>query len=194
MTKATVKDIAPEIELLVASMRRYPLDWIVVYCNPQCERRAYRGMMEKGVFAYLPEQIVERRQPRSKKKFTVRKSLFTRYLFAGVDPSRGQSLDQVRACDGVEGIVSFDQNKAPVRVDLDDLCSVIKRLNVGESIKDGTWIKVGETLHLVAGVFAGFEMAVTAYQEGADVVRGEVSLLSGKTPVIAPVDHVKRSA
>ncbi|WP_298958399.1 transcription termination/antitermination NusG family protein [uncultured Roseibium sp.] len=189
---AEKKKLNTEVELLKALVRSYPLLWCVVFANPKCERRAFMGLMEAGVIAHLPEESFERKQPRSKKKFTVRKPIFTRYLFAGIDPANGQDWSKVQACDGVEGIVSLDGTGRPYLIDRLDMVSLIDRLNTGERIADGSFIQVGKVLQLVKGPFSGFDVRVTAYEAASETFRGEVSVFGRSTPLTASVDDLGR--
>lgn len=186
------KKIDTNTELLKGLVGRYPLDWCVVYTNPKCERRAFLGMMQAGILAYLPQETFKRQQPKSKKSITVRKPVFTRYLFAGIDPARGQCWSDVRACDGVEGLVTIEESGAPYPLSAEEIVRLMERLNDAERIKEGSFIQVGAVLQLVKGVFSGFDVSVTAYEEGANRFKGEVALFGGKTPGSFDIDDVRR--
>lgn len=181
-----------EIELLKALVRSYPLLWCVVYANPRCERRAFMGLIDSGLIAHLPEETVTRKQRRSKKTFVVRKPVFTRYLFAAINPQAGQDWAHVRACDGVEGIVSLEASGVPYLIDRDEMVSLIDRLDTGKRIPDGSFIQVGKVLRLVKGPFSGFDVTVTAYECAAETFRGEVSVFGRATPLTACIDDLKR--
>lgn len=190
----TDKSVEAEVELLMAFCKRYPLKWIVVYSNVNCERRAFRGLMAKGIFAWLPERTVERLQGRMRRKFTVRKPLFTRYVLVGLDPSLGQTVDDVCACDGVEGVVKITQNGVARSLAVEEVTRLMAELSKQPNIKDGTIIKIDDTFQIIVGPFAGFELKATAYAEGSSRVTGDVSVLGGKTSVEIDVDHLKKSA
>lgn len=190
----TDKSVEAEVELLMAFCKRYPLKWIVVYSNVNCERRAFRGLMAKGIFAWLPERLVERKQGRSNKKYTVRKPLFSRYILVGLDTNLGQTVDDVLACDGVEGIVKITQNGTAHALTADEVARVMAELSKQPDIKDGTIIMIGDVLGIIVGPFSGNELKVTAYEEGSSRVTGDVSVLGGKTSVEIDVDHLKKSA
>lgn len=193
MTKSDKKTskVAPEIELLAALVRRYPLDWYIVYCNPRCERRAFRGLMDKGIFAWLPEQDVERKQPKTKRKFTVRMPIFTRYVFVGLDPLMRQSFGDVRLCDGVEGFVKSEETGEPVAIRADKLWPLFSNLYASAKVKPGTRFKIGENLEITAGVFAGFDLKVTEVDEERSIVNGEVDIFGRATAATVSVDDVK---
>lgn len=186
------KKLNTEVELMKSLVKGYPLRWCVVHANPRCERRAFMGLIEGGVVAHLPEETFERKQAKSKKKIVVRKPIFTRYLFAGIDVKAGQDWSHVRKCDGVEGIVSLDGSGKPYELSRDEMVSLIERLNTGERIADGTFIQVGKVLQLIAGPFAGFDVKITGYEEAAERVRGEVSIFGRSTVMTASVDDLGR--
>lgn len=184
------KKVNTEVELLKALVRGYPLSWCVVYANPKCERRAFMGLIEGGVVAHLPEETFERKQPKSKKRITVRKPIFSRYLFAGIDPEDGQDWSHVRKCDGVEGILSLEESGKPYTLSRPEMVSLIDRLNTGERIADGSFIQVGKVLQLIKGPFSGFDVTVTGYQAMADEFQGEVSVFGRSTRLTASVDDL----
>ncbi|MEO0955779.1 MAG: transcription termination/antitermination NusG family protein [Pseudomonadota bacterium] len=183
--------IAPEIELLSSFVGRYPLNWYIAYCNPRCERRAFRGLMDKGILAWLPEQDVERKQPKTKRKFTVRMPIFTRYIFVGVDPLRRQSVGDVRTCDGIEGLVKIEETGVPYQVSADSLVPLFKRVYDDNKIKAGSRFKIGEFLEITAGAFAGFSFEVSAVEEDRQIIHGDVEIFGRQTQVTLPVDDVK---
>lgn len=194
MTKATVKELAAEHELLLGFAQRYPLDWVVVYCNPKCEPRALAGLMAMGILAYLPQRSVKRKQGRGKQWLDVNVPMFTRYLFAGVDRSIGQSVDNVRACDGVEGIVSFAEDGAPLRLRIDDLCRVVRSVVSGEKVKECLLFEIGDAVRIIEGPFTGFDLTVSAYAKGMEALRGDVSIFGRDTTLTLEVDAVRAKA
>ncbi|MBG6202674.1 transcription antitermination factor NusG [Labrenzia sp. EL_13] len=186
------KKLSTEIELLKALVRGYPLLWCVVHANPKCERRAFMGLIEAGVIAHLPEESFERKQPRSKKKITLKKPMFCRYLFAGIDVNAGQDFSLVRKCDGVEGILSIEENGKPHLLEASEMVSLIDRLNTGKRIADGSFIQVGKVLQLIKGPFAGFDVEITGYEQAREMFRGEVNVFGRRTALTACVDDLGR--
>lgn len=191
VTMTTATKVQPEMALLAGMVGRYPLKWVVCYTNPQCERRAFQSLMAAGIMAWLPEMTIERQQARSKKKFTVRKPMFTRYVFAGLDALRRQSYGDTRACDGVEGLVTAEKDGKPVDLGSDVMACLIRRLNGTDEVTAGQLFQVGQRLRIEVGAFAGLTMDVTRHDDGAEVVGGEVNLFGRATPVTLPVDSVK---
>lgn len=188
------KSISAEVELLMAYCRRFPLNWVVAYSNVNCERRAFRGLMDKGLFAWLPERIVERVQPKTRKKFKVRKPLFTRYVLIGIDRENGQTTEDILSCDGIEGLVRITENGAARTLKPTEVANVMERIGRDPMIKDGTVIKIGQHLALIAGPFQGFDLTVTAYEEGANRLKGDVAMLGRETSVEVDIDDLKISA
>jgi len=207
MSKAKVKrpDIVFNLELLKALVNQSSVEWIVIHTNPKCERRAHDALMAKGLLAYLPMECVERPYGLSTKKkkggtYTVKRPMFARYLFAGIDRSKGQCADDVRACDGVEGIVCFRESGRPARVRKELLCKVIDVSHgtfEDEPLPDGfiAWLAdldKGHMLGLVKGVWSGIDFAFTGYSEAKQRVYGAFESKIGKVLVDVPVDAVKR--
>ena len=173
------------------------LDWYLVWTNPRCEARAFAGIMARGVTVYRPMVCTQRRDYRSKKVREVRKGMFVRYLFVGLDRERGQGFADVRACDGVEGLVSFDAEGAPLGVPASDLRRVMVYDASGEAGRAkarGVSFAIGEKLRIIAGAFAGFDSKVTAYDARKAELETELSVFGRPTRVKLDVDSVRKRA
>ncbi|MCK7615195.1 transcription termination/antitermination NusG family protein [Roseibium sediminicola] len=207
MSKAKVKrpEIIHSLDLLKALVNQSSVEWLVIHTNPKCEARARDGLMAKGLLAYLPIECIERPYGMNTRKkaggtYTVKRPMFARYLFAGIDLSKGQSVDDVRACDGVEGVVCFRESGRPARVRKKLLCEVIDVEHgtfEDEPVPDGfiAWLaqlEGGTMLGLVKGVWSGIDFAFTGYSEAKQRVYGTHDTKIGKVLVDVPVDAVKR--
>ena len=170
-------------------------DWYLVWTNPRCEERAMAGMLAKGLAVYRPVLVEKRRDYRSKKVRECERGMFTRYLFAGLDRARGQCFADVRSCDGVEGLVSFDADGAPLAVPLGDLKRVIAyaaNWSAGQKDMLPVSFKIGEVVRIISGPFSGFKAEVCAYTRRK--LKAEVSILGGSVPVTLGVDSVRKRA
>lgn len=170
-------------------------DWYLVWTNPRCEERAMWGMLAKGLAVYRPVLVEKRRDYRSKKVRECERGMFTRYLFAGIDRARGQCFADVRGCDGVEGLVSFDADGAPLAVPLGDLKRVIDFAacwSAAQKDPPAVSFRIGEVVSIIAGPFEGFRAEVCSYTRRK--VRAELALLGGGVPVTLDVDSVRKRA
>jgi transcription antitermination factor NusG len=207
MTQEKVKrpETVHNLELFKQLVMGCAVEWVVIHTNPKCEKRAEAGLMAKGLLAYLPMECIERQYGLNTKKkaggtYVTRRPMFSRYLFAGIDRSKGQTVDDVRSCDGVEGVVCFCESGVPARVSKADLCRVIDVSHgtyEGEKVPDGfiAWIaelESGCMLGMVKGAWAGIDFAFTGYDEAKRRVHGTIDSKIGKVLVNVPVDAVKR--
>lgn len=192
------------LELFKMLVGRSSVEWVVVHTNPKCERRAHDGLMAKGILAYLPIECIERTfgaNTKTKKAGTYlsKRPMFQRYLFAGIDVSAGQSVDDVRACDGVKGLVCIGENGAPTRVGKSELCDVIDVSHgtfEGGAVPDGFMAVIarlpeGSALSLVKGCWTGIDYVYTGYDEAKERLHGYVNGQNGQIPMSVPVDAVK---
>lgn len=192
------------VDLLKALVNRSTVEWIVIHTNPKCEKRAHDGLMAMGILAYLPMEYIERVHGANTKKkqgqtYSFKRPMFTRYLFAGIDASLGQCVDDVRSCDGVEGVVCFTENGSATRVNKAELSAVIDVSHgtfEDEPVPDDyfAWIAdlpQGHKLALVKGAWQGIDFTLTAYDKARKRVEGVLDCKSGEVPLTVPVDAVK---
>lgn len=172
-------------------------DWYLVWTNPRCEERAMAGMLAKGLAVYRPMVTKVRAKKANRPRVEVEVGMFTRYLFAGLDRARGQCFGDVRSCDGVEGLVSFDADGAPLAVPLGDLKRVVAYAASGAAArKDAPAVsfKLGEMVRIVAGPFEGFQAEVCAYSRRKREVTAEFGLMGRQVAVTVDVDSVRKRA
>ncbi len=173
------------------------LEWYVIYTNIKCERRALAGLRARGVAAYLPE-VTTRRKPRQGRKMveTVR-AVFPRYLFAGVDRAAGQTLDQARRCDGVEGVLSFGLEGPALQVSAREIRRVINTVADMARLSAPApkiSLQVGDNVLLMSGPFAGFDAKICAYAKAARRARVDIGMAGGAVKVTVPVDALSKRA
>ncbi|MCY1704498.1 transcription termination/antitermination protein NusG [Pannonibacter sp. SL95] len=186
-----------QLELMMALVRHVPLEWVVAWCNPRCEQRAATALGDRGVLTYLP-MVAERRQTgRDKRLIETYRPMMVRYLFVGLDVAGGETVDLVRATDGVEGLLSVERGGRAVRVPVRDLTRVIATSIAsfrGREIEVGHKFQLGDVVLVVDGPFAGQQVVVKGVAAGGEAVRADVSAFGGDVPATLPVDSLKASA
>lgn len=195
--------IVHNLELLSRLLLRAEAEWVVIHTNPKCETRARDGLLGAGLLAFLPMEQIERRHGRGRKvkpaqTYTVIRPMFPRYLFAGMDRRKGQSVDQIRACDGVKGVLSFDKTGAVARVAVGDLIKILELSHgtfEGRPVADGQMadvarLKEGAVVKLVKGSWCGQDLTVTGYDAAKERVTGELTGSAMRLAVTAPLDAV----
>jgi transcription antitermination factor NusG len=172
------------------------LDWYLIWANPKCEARALAGLRALGVAGYRPMLREVRVHYRSKKRVEVERPMFVRYIFAGIDTARGQTLAAVRECDGVEGLVSFAEDGAPLKVPADDLRRVINYEREAATGRRHAPVSfaIGDRIRIVAGPFSGIETVVSAYEARKGRLMADVEVLGGVRQVRVGVDSVRKRA
>ena len=89
------------------------LSWLVAITNLAAERRASAAIEREHLIAYCPMEI--RSVVRHHRRHVVAMPLLPRYVFVGFEPDR-QGPHQLRALDGIEGLVRIDSQAVTVPV------------------------------------------------------------------------------
>ena len=89
------------------------LSWLVAITNLAAERRASAAIERESLVAYCPMEI--RSVVRHHRRHIAAMPLLPRYVFVGFDPA-SQGAHQLRALDGVEGLVRIDSQAVTVPV------------------------------------------------------------------------------
>lgn len=172
------------------------IDWIVVLTNPNCEARAMNSLRSKGFIAYQPLEPIARNRSRQKRtSIDASRPFFPRYVFVGLDRTAGQSSNVVRACDGVEKILTFRADQFPHIVPARHMQTIMEAAWQAQTDKKyvvSQMFEVGEGIRFTTFAFSGFTGFVTAYDEAKELVSAEVSIFGRATPVTVPVDNVER--
>jgi transcriptional antiterminator RfaH len=169
------------------------LRWYLAVCNPRCEGRAQAALDAAGVVTYRPMREVVRAKRANRGCASSLVALLPRYLFVGL--ADGQCVSQVRACDGVAGLVSFNLDAGPERVAASEVRRVRRYEMSGEANRSDAspiTLAIGETVRVIVGPFAGFEGEVTAYSARRGAVRLTLPLLGGNVPASLSLDSVRR--
>lgn len=173
------------------------LDWYLIWTNPKCEARALAGLRAAGIAGYRPMLREVRVARGNRPRVTVERGMFVRYLFVGLDRAFGQHFADVRGCDGVEGLVSFADDGAPLKVPPADLRRVIAYEASGAADRPDAAamsFSIGDKIRIIAGPFEGFEAEVCAYSRRRAQVTTEVMAFGRASTVRVGVDSVRKRA
>ncbi|MTH96655.1 transcription termination/antitermination protein NusG [Roseibium sp. RKSG952] len=168
------------------------LAWYVVRTNPNCEGRAKTAMREAGFEPYCPMGRHERRCGRARRRVDVKRPLFCRYVFVGLDPA-SPPFGAVRRIDGVREFVGIDGT--PVRIPW----ACIEALQCAEDMgvfdfrqsRQAIALEIGDGVVLVSGMFEGWEASVERVPSSKD---DPVLLSVGSMKIQTPLDTVQRLA
>ena len=168
-------DISPSSVL----SNRPERDWLVLRTKPRQERIAVHHLGGRGVEPYCPlllQPPSHRRAPRGPVP------LFPGYIF--VARGRQASLNSVRYCPGILGLLSFDRQPATVEQALIDEL----RQKEGERgyivLEDmRSTIEKGARVRVTGGSLEGFEGVFQGYIKGGRRARILLDFLSGRRRV-----------
>lgn len=164
-----------------------PHPWHVAYTNIRCERRAYMGLTEKGITAYLPVRTKWVTHARVKRQ--VEQALFPRYLFfrLGAD----NSWFDLKGVDGIECVLRVDGAPAAISAGgLADLASAQRSGAFDETIDRAASMRVGEPVKIARGPLEGF-LATVRSVLGAGRVEVVVDFMGMATPATVSLADVR---
>lgn len=169
------------------------LTWYLATCNPRCEVRAQAGLDASGIVSYRPMREVVRHARRERPEIKQEVAMLPRYLFVGL--ADGQCVAQVRACDGVSGLVTFSLDAGPEQVAASEVRRVRRYELSGSANRQDAkpiTVAIGDTVRVIVGPFAGFDGEVTAYSAKRGSVSLTLPLLGGDVPAKLLLDSVRR--
>jgi transcriptional antiterminator RfaH len=125
------------------------ITWYAVYTRPQAEATALQNLLRQGYRAYLPRYRTEIRHARRRQ--TVLRPLFPRYLFAGID--RGSMpWRPILSTFGVAGMVRAGDEPKPVARQVIE--ALREREAAGAFDRLGrSELRLGELVRVSAGAF-----------------------------------------
>jgi len=161
--------------------------WYVIRSKPRQEEFLAEQLQIRKVEIFNPRIRVQVVNPRASKI----KSFFPGYLFANLDLENTSKVS-VRYIPGVASLVSFGGEAAQVP---DGLIHAIQ-LRVAEINNAGgelfAALKMGETVRIHSGPFAGYEAVFDARLPGSDRVRVLLKLLKNRQlPVDLPAGQIR---
>lgn len=153
--------------------------WYCVYCHPQKEFRAERGLQAIGYRTFLPTERKWIRHARYKTEKIV--PLLSRYLFVNFDVANGwPGLAQV---DGVASLLCNDG--LPVRIDEEIITALMQSCRFGvfdETTAVGR-LPIGAAVKIMVGPLRGFIAELKSADSGAKRAEIFVSMLGKKMPL-----------
>lgn len=162
--------------------------WYLIYTKPKQEHIASDNLINQNFEVYLP--LLEHLKRRRNKNVLVTEPLFPRYLFIQLDLGN-ENISTIRSTFGVSKLVSFGVKPAPVPIgfveSLQDAEDAQKRVH----ISDDHHLKLGDTIEILNGPFAGHITKIHALK-GADRVCVLLDILGSENRIELPSDTVTR--
>lgn len=174
------------------------MQWYCIVTNPNCQRRAQAGLIDRGYRAFYPQtrRWVKHARQRKAKDYP----LLGRYLFVEVDyhEQSEQSFGEVRTVDGVESFLSIG-NK-PLVMPREWVERAMQRYISGEwdfvrqepvmvngELRRNPPMPLGALVAVMEGEFANMLAVLTARKNGKVVVLPRGAL----KPVTMAPDNVR---
>lgn len=162
------------------------MDWFVAVSNTNCERRAQKGLEERGFEVWYPKRVVEFRVGPKRREACRLVPAYGNYLFV-----RGSEWQRMYGVDGLKAILKWrsDDEWFPVRVpetartDREIGLADVRRafsLTPVPIVED--IYRIGSKVFVVDGPFVTFE-AVIQKLVGKDRLIVEADILGKRTPI-----------
>ena len=134
------------------------MPWYAVHTRSRHEYKAYAGLMQKNLAAFLPEiEIWSKRKDRKKKIFT---PLFPGYLFVETNLLDNETKLAILKTSGVVRILGKNENSEALPIPDNQIDAIQRLLNKKVEIFTLQFPKVGEPAKIIDGPFAGIEGTV----------------------------------
>ena len=126
------------------------ISWYAVYTRPQAEAKALENLLRQGYAAYLPRYRTEISHARRRQ--TVLRPVFPRYLFAGVDRAALRwrpILSTVGVCD----LVRTGSEPMPVAAEIVEALREQEEAGTFERLARRRSLRLGELVRITTGAF-----------------------------------------
>ena len=124
--------------------------WYAVHTRPQAEAKALENLLRQGYEAYLPRYRTEIRHARRRQ--TVLRPLFPRYLFAGID-REAMRWRPILSTVGVSDLVRSGDEPLPVAREIVEALRAQEGAGTFDSLAHRRLPPVGELVRISAGAF-----------------------------------------
>jgi len=163
------------------------LTWFAIYTNPRAEKKAFSGLLEKGIDAYLPLQRTLKQW--SDRKKWVEEPLFRSYIFVNIP----QSLYfEVLSTPGIVRYITFEGKAVvipPKQIDaIRYFLSETGPLDESTALED---LVPGSAVEIIRGPLKGLTGHLADHQ-GRQKVRIEIEALGQAVFVTIPIAQLKR--
>jgi transcriptional antiterminator RfaH len=126
------------------------ISWYAVHTRPQAEAKALENLLRQGYAAYLPRYRTEICHARRRQ--TVLRPVFPRYLFAGVDRALLR-WRPILSTVGVSDVVRAGDEPMPVAGEIIQALREQERAGVFEHLARRRSLRIGELVRISAGAF-----------------------------------------
>lgn len=138
-------------------------NWFALTVQPNHERTAERGLLNRGLEAYLPTHKVKRRWSDRQKELDV--VLFPGYVFCRFERS---DLMRVLNAPSIRSVVGVGRRPAPV--DESEISAVRALVNSGRPILPWPYLRIGQNVRIDRGPLAELRGVVLRVKDSCRVV------------------------
>ena len=159
--------------------------WYVIYTHANGEEKALINLRQQGFDAYLPRYRKARRHAR--KVETVRRPMFSRYMFVSIDVER----EQWRSINGTFGVASlFCHGEKPMAVPM-GIIESIQQSEDENGVVDLSppGLKRGDRVRIVDGAFSDSTALIEEVSDTKRVIL-LLTLMGREVRVTAPMENL----
>lgn len=149
-----------------SAAERESFAWFVIYTNVNCEARAQKGLAAGGYATFLP--ILRKSIRHARRRHTVDRPLFTRYLFVGLDPAR-DGWFAVRGTHGVESVLGHEGVPEPVPAEVIAQLRAAQASGRFDLTRARASFRRGDRVAVEGGPFGDFVAEVATANDGKRV-------------------------
>ncbi len=151
------------------------MPWYAVHTRSRHEDRAYLGLLQKSLHAFLPKLEVWSKRKDRRKKITI--PMFPGYLFVEVSTLTNEAKLDVLKTFGVVRILGKSMGSEPIPVPDVKIDAIRRIVDSKVEVQQFQYPKVGEPARIIDGPFKGLEGQVlrTDYEKELFVI--EIELL-----------------
>ncbi len=150
------------------------MSWFAVHTRSRHEDRAYAGLLQKGLNAFLPKvEVWSKRKDRRKK---ILLPMFPGYLFVELTAPGVEKRLEVLKTFGVVKILGNPSTSEPIPVPEEKIDAIKRIISSKVEIQHFQYPKVGEPARIIDGPFKGVEGLVvgTDYKKELFVITVEL--------------------
>jgi transcriptional antiterminator RfaH len=126
------------------------MQWCAVYTQPHAEPKALDHLLRQGYAAYLPRYRTK--VSHARRRQIVRRPLFPRYLFAGIDRA-AMPWRPILSTVGVTDIVRAGDEPAPVPAEIVTAIREQETTGAFDRLDSRQMLKLGDLVRVTTGTF-----------------------------------------
>ncbi len=162
-------------------------NWFLIYTKPRKEDLAHKNLNNQGFSTYLP--LLEKLKRKRNRNALSIEPLFPRYLFIQLNLGL-DNISSIRSTPGVSKLVSFGQYPTKLPNGFIECLRNSEDAQRKVHISDENQIRLGDTVEIMDGPFAGYISKIHAIS-GKDRVQILMDILGSHNTIELNTDCIK---